>query len=316
MLILVVYYICELKGFQFPDEYITGQYTAEFQFIVVFQMLGFLALMAYISETNRKKLQNKLDISRRQLAESEKMASLGQLTAGIAHEINNPIGFVRSSSEALKMDIEELKPILEKLAGPNRENLNDALNELQKIDPAFLLNEIETMINGIQKGSDRIEQIVDSLCIFSHQSEKAMQFDDINQNLKATLTILSNKLKKKNISVETTFGQLPPVPCFSGKISQVFINIIGNAIDVMNNNGELKIETYNDENWVFIKIADNGKGMSEQTKKHIFDPFFTTKGMGLGLSISYGIIEQHKGEIKVESAVGAGAEFIILLPLK
>lgn len=266
----------------------------------------------------------RLTSTQTQLVQSEKMASLGQLTAGIAHEINNPINFISSNVQAIKMDFMELKELLEKVAqlSPNGNDTLEleSLKKLEsQIDTKFLIAEIEALIGGIERGADRTQNIVSSLSTFSRKTTENFAEADIHEGLNSTLTILNSRINEKEIMVEKKYGSLPLIKCQISKINQVFLNIINNAIHAVPKYGEIKIVTRSQGNHILISIQDNGKGMDKVTQEKIFEPFFTTKevgeGTGLGLSISYGIIEQHQGKIEVESEIGKGTRFLISLPI-
>ncbi|HKR05145.1 MAG TPA: tetratricopeptide repeat protein [Bacteroidia bacterium] len=264
-----------------------------------------------------------------QLVQSEKMASLGQLTAGVAHEINNPINFVSSNINPLKRDIDEIMTLLEKYSELDQKNYPGKLTEIMKIkdqiDLGYTVKEIKSLLSGIEEGSKRTAEIVKGLRNFSRLDEEDMKKANINEGISSTLVLLKSKLKHENIEVINSFGDLPEIDCYPGQLNQVFMNILSNAIDSIvetktahTKKKNIFIATSNEMDRIKISIRDTGKGMSEEVKQKIFDPFFTTKdvgkGTGLGLSISYGIIEKHKGTIKVRSDEQKGTEFIITLP--
>ncbi len=269
----------------------------------------------------------KLQTAQAQLVESEKMASLGQLTAGIAHEINNPINFVTSSVGALKIDFQELKELTEMLS--ETDDAEEALRILKKaqefsreIDKDFLLVEIGQLIESIQEGANRTAEIVGELRNFSRLDDDAIKFVDLHTGLDSTLMLLKNKISNR-IEIVKDYGDIPQVQCLPGKINQVFVNILSNGIQAMEGNeGErvITIKTSREGGQVLVSIKDNGHGMSLEVQSKIFDPFFTTKdvgeGTGLGLSVSYGIVQRHHGKIRVKSAPGEGSEFIIYLPIE
>jgi signal transduction histidine kinase len=252
------------------------------------------------------------------------MASLGQLTAGIAHEINNPINFVYSSVHPLTKDIEEIKDLYnfckefnDLPENPkNREELN---NKFEELDPDFLFSEIQSLLSGIKEGADRTKAIVAGLRNFSRLDENEIKPIDIHEGLDSTLMLLRNKLKTR-IEVIKNYGTIPQVECYPGKMNQVFMNILNNAAQAIDSEGKITITTWLESEKVFISIKDDGHGFDENVKSRIFEPFYTTKdvgqGTGLGLSISYGIIENHNGKIEINSTPGDGAEFIICLPKK
>ena len=259
---------------------------------------------------------DKLKSTQQQLVQSEKMASLGQLTAGVAHEINNPINFVSSSIGSLKRDIDDVKLLLKTY----EEKPTEAPALAKQLDIPYTISEIDELMKGITEGASRTAEIVKGLRNFSRTDEAELKKADMNESLDSTVMILQTKLKDKNIEVEKSFGKIPAINCYPGQLNQVFMNIISNSADAIDKeNGKIELQTLNDNKNVIIKIKDNGKGMTQEVQQKIFDPFFTTKdvgsGTGLGLSISYGIIEKHNGKIEVESEVGKGSEFTITLPI-
>ncbi|ACU03739.1 7TM diverse intracellular signaling domain-containing protein [Pedobacter heparinus] len=265
-----------------------------------------------------------------QLVDAEKMAALGQLTAGIAHEINNPINFVTSNIKPLQLDIDDLKEIITKYEQIDYSGA-DVMEQVQEIeafkkqiDLDFINNEIESLLTGITDGAKRTAEIIRSLRNFSRLDEDDLKPIDINEGLHSTLVLVRNSLPD-NVKVIKDFGNLPKIECLPGKINQVFMNLISNAIQAIKSNGKnreeelLTIHTWYDDNNVKISIKDTGTGMTDEVKHKIFEPFFTTKevgeGTGLGLSIVFSIIEKHKGHIDVLSEVDQGTEFIITLPV-
>jgi len=285
-----------------------------------------------LSESNQElnvTLEN-LKQTQTQLVESEKMASLGQLTAGIAHEINNPINFVTSNINPLKRDIEMVLEALTVIEGVGRSDSSPAEKEKQikeykdELDFDYLTTEIRHLIRGINDGAVRTAEIVKGLRFFSRLDEDNLKRADMNEGLDSTLVIANNLFNNK-IKVTKDYADLPTVECYPGKLNQVFLNIITNAVYAIqkqfgeNEGGEITFITSFDENNVFIKIRDNGTGMDEKTQKKLFEPFFTTKevgeGTGLGLSIAYNIIKKHNGIISVNSEPGKGTEFILQIPI-
>ncbi len=265
-----------------------------------------------------------------QLVDAEKMASLGQLTAGIAHEINNPINFVSSNVSPLRRDIDDLLSLLnlyESKAGVFFDNAaqEEIKKARQEMDIDYVKEEIELLLRGMQDGASRTVEIVKGLKLFSRVDEQDVKKVDIHEGIDSTLILLNSSMKDM-IDVQKDYGSLPLIECFPGKLNQVFMNIISNSVQAIANvpdrteRGLIHITTTTlAENYISISIKDNGPGIPEEVKYKIFEPFFTTKavgeGTGLGLSIVYKIIESHKGEIKVKSQVGKGSEFIITLPI-
>jgi signal transduction histidine kinase len=261
-----------------------------------------------------------------QLVNAEKMASLGQLTAGVAHEINNPINFVSSSLKPLKRDITDVFTLLSKYEELSQQDFNEKakeINELKKeLDIDYLKEEIQVLLKGIDEGASRTAEIVKGLRNFSRLDELDLKKVDINEGLDSTLILLNSMMMDK-IKVVKEYGNLPKIECYAGKLNQAFMNILNNAIYAihkanLSGGGSIIIKTWENDLNVMISIKDNGIGMSEEIKNKIFEPFFTTKevgeGTGLGMSIVYNIIENHHGKISVESEVGKGAGFLITIP--
>lgn len=266
-----------------------------------------------------------------QLVESEKMASLGQLTAGIAHEINNPINFVTSNVSPLKRDVGMLLDAIEtieKIGLDDTISLEDKKKKInsfkEETDFDYLKMELDHLLKGINEGASRTAEIVKGLRIFSRVDEDDLKIADINEGVESTIVIINNLLG--NIEVVKNYGDLPLAECYPGKLNQVFLNIITNAIHAIRSKfgdepgGTLIITTLRKDSDILIKIADNGTGMTEATKKKIFEPFFTTKevgeGTGLGMSIAYNTLRKHNGQILIESTLGEGTEFTMQFPIR
>jgi signal transduction histidine kinase len=264
-----------------------------------------------------------LRLSQFQLIQSEKMASLGQLVAGIAHEINNPVNFISAGVDSLKTNIEEVIQVLELYHNMTPDTAKEKLEEIEnlkdKIEYNQALSEIVNLIDIIKTGTERTTEIIKGLRSFSRMDEDILKITDIHENLNTTLILLRNKYKDR-ISIEKDYGDLPQIECFQGQLNQVFMNVITNAIDSIKENGTITIRTSKSNEMIQIRISDTGIGIPDDIRPKIFDPFFTTKevgkGTGLGLSISHGIIEKHMGRIDVNSTAGNGTEFTISLPIK
>jgi signal transduction histidine kinase len=278
-----------------------------------------------VLENQKEELQSMLEslkLTQSQLVQSEKMASLGQLVAGIAHEINNPVTFISAGVESLGTNLEEVRQVLDIYHRITPENVKEKLKEIEelknRIDYKQAIREINGLIESIKNGTYRTTQIVNGLRTFSRLDEDVLKVADINEGLESTLILLRNKYKNR-IEIAREYGKLPPLECYPGQLNQVFMNILSNAIDAIEDTGIITISTEKSGGEIIISIRDNGKGMPEAIRKKIFDPFFTTKevgsGTGLGLSISHGIIKKHKGNIRVISEPGEGSEFIISLPV-
>ncbi|MEY4934376.1 MAG: hypothetical protein RIS64_735 [Bacteroidota bacterium] len=261
-----------------------------------------------------------------QLVQSEKMASLGELTAGIAHEINNPINFVASSLQPLKRNLDALKTLIDKYdeyaEQPSPDKLQEIIDYKEEIDYDYTKDEIEMLLGSISDGAQRTTEIVKGLRNFSRLDEADRKKASLNEGIESTLLILQSNLKQKNIRLVKLLGEIPEIQCYAGQLNQVFMNILNNAIQAMPQQGTLTVKTFLDvqDNLLKIAISDTGSGIPEAILSKIFDPFFTTKqvgdGTGLGLSISYGIVKKHNGTIEVESEVGKGSTFVIQLPIQ
>jgi two-component system NtrC family sensor kinase len=274
-----------------------------------------------------------------QLVQSEKMSSLGQLVAGIAHEVNNPINFIHGNIIHAKEYTESLINLVNLYAKHYPQPTAEIADEIEAIEFDFLVKDLPKLLSSMKVGAERIRQIVLSLRNFSRLDEAEQKSVDIHEGIDNTLLILQHRLKEKvgraTIQIVKEYGNLPLIECYAGQLNQVFMNIINNGLDaledynhqrsleeIINNPSIIKITTEVIEtNWVQVRIADNGLGITPEVQKRLFDPFFTTKsvgkGTGLGLSISYQIIvEKHKGDLQCISAPGKGSEFIIKIPIK
>ncbi|MBI1221953.1 MAG: GHKL domain-containing protein [Bacteroidetes bacterium] len=284
-----------------------------------------------LQETNEELVVtlNHLKETQAQLVDAEKMASLGQLTAGIAHEINNPINFVSANVQPLRLDIQDILSIIDQYgeaykADDPKEKVKSVEDFMKEIDFDYIRNEVTELLTGIEDGAIRTSEIVKGLKTFSRLDESDLKPADLNEGLNSTLILLRNSIPD-NVLVETELGDLPPVECFPGKINQVFMNILSNALQAMKTVDQeekhtLKVTSEFDDKNVYFHIKDSGPGMTDDVKARIFEPFFTTKdvgeGTGLGLSIVFKIIETHGGNIAVNTELGKGTEFIITLPIE
>ena len=285
-----------------------------------------IATTSEVNERQKRELEltlENLKQAQSQLVQSEKMASVGVLTAGIAHELNNPINFMSGNVFPLKGDLDEVFSVLEKYdEAIKTHQLKEYFAEVEalkaKMDFSYLIQEIFSLLKGIEEGARRSGEIIKGLRSFSRLDDEACQFYNIHEGIDSSLLLLQKKITDCNIRVEKDYGDFEGLECYPSKFNQVIMNILTNSIQAMECGGDLFIQTVSSAIGVKIIIKDNGVGMTPEVKEHIFDPFYTTKevgeGTGLGLSISYGIIERHNGHIDVISEPGKGTEFIISLP--
>lgn len=264
-----------------------------------------------------------------QLTQSEKMASLGQLAAGVAHEINNPIGYVTSNMSALEDYVEVFKDLLEKYDSFEKsiETSAEENGELRKAIHDFkdeegideILEDVQELFSESKSGLVRVKEIVQDLKSFVRLDEAEVNEVNINDGIQATLKLVWNELKYK-CDVKTDLGELPNIRCYAGQLNQVFMNLLINASHAIPEKGEISVQTEATDDEIIVRVSDTGSGIPEENIGQLFTPFFTTKpvgkGTGLGLSISYGIVEKHNGVIEVESEVGKGTTFTIRLPIE
>jgi PAS domain S-box-containing protein len=274
-----------------------------------------------------------------QLIQSEKMSSLGQLVAGVAHEINNPVNFIYGNLSHANEYTQDLLHLIELYQKHYPDPVPEILDEVETIELDFLMDDLPKLLSSMKVGADRIQLIVASLRTFSRMDEAEMKAVNIHDGIDSTLMILQHRFKAKHnypeIEVIKEYGQLPLVECYAGQLNQVFMNILSNALDALEErNSRLSAEQMRENPsliriWtempkpdrVLVRIADNGPGMTETVRNQLFNPFFTTKpvgkGTGMGLSISYQIVtDRHSGSLKCTSSPGNGAEFAIEIPLK
>jgi len=279
---------------------------------------------------------HELQKTQTQLIQSEKMSSLGQLVAGVAHEINNPVNFIYGNIDPARNYIQNLLELLELYQHHCPLPGSEIEDKAEDIDLEFVKQDLPKLLESMRVGSDRIREIVRSLRYFSRTDEAEMKDVDIHEGIDSSLLILQNRLKANGdypgIQVIQEYADLPKVECYPGQLNQVLMNILSNAIDAMQegcqvqgvkcgNTPTIWIRTKVLDNRITIQIVDNGPGMKDAVRQRLFDPFFTTKpvgkGTGLGLSISYQIIvEKHGGQLHCFSQPGEGTEFAIEIPLR
>ena len=285
----------------------------------------------------RKAEQERLRQAQSQLVQSEKMSSLGQMVAGIAHEVNNPVNFIYGNLSHAQGYVKDLIELVSLYQTHCSEPPTDIQAFIEDIDLEFLREDVEQLMSSLKIGASRIKELVVSLRNFSRLDEAERKHVDIHDGIESTLVILNSRLKAYSssplVKVERAYGELPLVDCYPSQLNQVVMNVVSNAIDAFeerheqdvcfddaDNANKIRISTeLVDESWVRIAIADNGSGMSRETVSRLFDPFFTTKpvgkGTGLGMSISYQIVvEKHGGRLTCQSVLGEGTQFNIEIP--
>jgi signal transduction histidine kinase len=282
-----------------------------------------------------EKTLHELQTTQAQMLQSEKMSSIGQLAAGIAHEINNPTGFVSSNLKTLGDYLNDISELIkeyrllvsvlvdvekgEKIPDSVPTQLRKISAREEEIDLEFLIDDIKDIIEDCKEGTDRIKKIVVNLKEFAHPGEDELQRKDINQGIESTLSVVWNELKYK-ADVIKDLGELPSVKCYPQQLNQVFMNLLINGSQAIEGRGEIRIKTRAAEKYIEVEISDTGSGIPKENLGKIFDPFFTTKGVGkgtgLGLNVSYNIIKKHHGTLEVESEVGKGSLFRIRIPVE
>ncbi|MBF0241579.1 MAG: response regulator [Desulfamplus sp.] len=342
----------KIKAFEVGGvDYVTKPFQFEEVYARVKTHLNLKRVQQMVEEKNQllEKTLSDLQATQKQLVQSEKMAALGVLTAGIAHEINNPVNFIKTSALGLEQDIKDIEQLLEfyKEHCTRCDNQDGAVGERlntikEEIDFDLLIEELPELMNNIKEGVNRTQEIVLSLRLYSRMDDFEFKKADIHTLIDASLVILKNRYSQQQIFVKKEYAQeIPQIYGHPGKLTQVFTNIIANAIDALQsfdlngvkNKKEITIKTVleskDDQQYVAVSIQDNGDGISLEHLDKIFDPFFTTKdvgkGSGLGLSISIGIIREHKGLIEVVSSNqsedikselrASGTTFSLFLPI-
>ena len=264
-------------------------------------------------------LLTKVEEAQNQLLQSEKMAAIGQLAAGVAHEINNPIGFVNSNIGTLKGYVGKLLALVDAYERGVKEPPPEAAAARRDADLDYLRQDIGDLLRESEEGLSRVKKIVQDLKEFSHVDEAEWQESDLNEGMESTLNVVWNELRYK-AEVKREYGSLPPVRCLAAQVNQVFMNLLVNAAQAIEEHGTITVRSGAEGDWAWMEVADSGRGMTPEVQRRIFEPFYTTKpvgkGTGLGLSLSYDIVvKKHGGRFDVTSAPGAGTTFRVWLPL-
>ncbi|WP_267964125.1 nitric oxide-sensing protein NosP [Halomonas sp. MCCC 1A11057] len=282
------------------------------------------ALVALEREKEEQRvLIGKLEEAHNQLLQSEKLASIGQLAAGVAHEINNPIGFVNSNLNTLRRHINDLLRLIDAYEAVEPSLTAEAAGQIAQLkielELGYLREDVGALIAESIDGTSRVRRIVQDLRDFSRTGATDWQFADLHQGLESTLNVVANEIKYK-ATVVREYGQLPAVECVPAQLNQVFLNLLVNAAQAIEEHGTITLRTGCEGDQVWLTFADDGAGIPDELQSRIFDPFFTTKpvgqGTGLGLSLSYGIVQKHGGRIEVDSRPGEGTTFTLWLPVR
>lgn len=299
--------------------------------LVARDMRKTLNLVSKLKETNKtlealvhkrvtdiERIHEEMKSKDAQILLQEKMASIGVLTTGIMHEINNPLGCISSNLETLQQDLGEIKRLTEE---DDKDLRAQELVQFKKVRSEMKmdhhLSDFGAILKESRNGLDRIKDIVDDLKCFSHSGHREMQVVNLNEEVQRALNIVRHNLKDQTKVVQK-FGPLPPIKCHANQLNQVFTNLLINASQALEDVGTITVSTFASEETVSVLIQDSGQGIAPENLKKVFKPFFTTKlagkGTGLGLYLSQDIIERHRGELSVESQVGEGTTFMIRLP--
>ncbi len=270
-----------------------------------------------VQQAEQEHLVSKLEVAQMQLLQSERLASIGQLAAGVAHEINNPVGYVFSNLKTLAGYVDDLLRIID--AVDSVANLDELRQLKLSLEYDYIRNDVEALIVESEDGIDRVKKIITALKDFSHIEEDEFLQADLLRGLESTLNMVNNELKYK-AEVVREFVVLPQVQCIPSQINQVVMNLLINAAQAIDQFGVITLRCGHAGEWVWVEVQDTGRGIEPQVLKRIYDPFFTTKpvgqGTGLGLTLSYNIVQKHHGRLEVHSEPGQGSRFRLWLPVR
>lgn len=270
-----------------------------------------------LKQQEQDELLRKLETANSQLLQSEKLAAIGQLAAGVAHEINNPIGYVFSNLNTLSGYVRDLLSIIDAIDGAC--SLDEVQEAKRSLEYDYIRSDIEALIHESEDGIDRVRRIISALKDFSHIEEEEFRVSDIHRGLDTTLNVVNNELKYK-AEVIKEYGEIPEVECIPSQINQVVMNLLINAAHAIEGYGQIVLRTGAASDEIWLDVEDTGKGIEPKVLNRIFEPFFTTKpvgkGTGLGLALSYNIVQKHCGRIEVNSTVGQGTRFRVYLPVR
>lgn len=257
------------------------------------------------------------DVLDSRLLQTEKMAAIGQLAAGVAHEINNPVGYVFSNLKALGGYVQDLLRIVDAVESAG--SLGELAELKKNLDYDYIRNDVGSLLRESEDGIDRVKNIISALKDFSRIEEEDPHLVDLHRGVETTLNVVRNEIKYK-AEVVKEYGDLPEVECIPSQINQVVMNLLVNAAQAIDGFGRITLRSGHEDDWVWLEVEDNGVGIEASSLKRVFDPFYTTKpvgqGTGLGLSLSYNIIQKHHGRMEVFSRPGDGARFRIWLPVR
>jgi signal transduction histidine kinase len=262
-------------------------------------------------------LGNRLEGFNSRILQTEKMAAIGQLAAGVAHEINNPIGYVFSNLKALGCYVQDLLRIVDSI--DTAASIEELVRLKRSLDYDYIRNDVGALLRESEDGIDRVKTIISALKDFSRTEGSELQVADLHRGLDTTLNVVNNELKYK-AEVIKEYGRLPEVECVPSQINQVVMNLLVNAAQAIEGFGRITLRSAHEGDWVWLEVEDSGSGMEPVVANRIFEPFYTTKpvgkGTGLGLSLSYSIVQKHHGRIEVFSEPGKGSRFRVWLPVQ